>query len=75
MGVFVGCITSMLMVSDPIYVSKAYEDANENLVGTLPAGDADALQPLALESFTKGLKVDTCQATPSLGASVPAATA
>ncbi|KAH8427539.1 glycoside hydrolase family 71 protein [Aspergillus melleus] len=44
-------------------------------VGTLPAGDADALQPEALASFTDGLKVDTCQATPSLGASAPAATA
>ena len=36
-------------------------------VGTVPSGPSDNLQPDGLASFTKSLRVSTCQATPSLG--------
>ncbi|PLN86817.1 putative alpha-1,3-glucanase/mutanase [Aspergillus taichungensis] len=40
-------------------------------VGSLPAQPLDVLQPDGLAAFTSGLKVSTCQATPSLGKSTP----
>ncbi|KAJ5773769.1 hypothetical protein N7457_008665 [Penicillium paradoxum] len=41
-------------------------------VGTLPAGFSDPLQPDGLANFQQGLRVHTCQPTPSLGTVPPA---
>ncbi|EPS31664.1 putative alpha-1,3-glucanase [Penicillium oxalicum 114-2] len=43
-------------------------------VGTLPPGPRDALQPDGLAAFRQGLRVSTCEASPSLG-TVPPPTA
>ncbi|KAL1961170.1 hypothetical protein VTO42DRAFT_3115 [Malbranchea cinnamomea] len=40
-------------------------------VGTLPAGPIDSLQPDGLQNFKQGLRVTTCEATPSLGSPTP----
>ncbi|KAJ5467876.1 hypothetical protein N7475_005628 [Penicillium sp. IBT 31633x] len=40
-------------------------------VGTLPAGFSDPLQPDGLSAFQQGLRVHTCQPTPSLGTEPP----
>ncbi|KAJ5489784.1 hypothetical protein N7539_004674 [Penicillium diatomitis] len=40
-------------------------------VGTLPPGPRDALQPDGLAAFSQGLRVTTCEASPSLGTSPP----
>ncbi|KAF9238860.1 CAZyme family GH71 [Penicillium roqueforti] len=41
-------------------------------VGTLPAGFDDPLQQDGLSAFTQGLRIHTCQPTPSLGTVPPA---
>jgi hypothetical protein len=43
-------------------------------VGTLPAGPSDPLPPHGLSQYTAGLKVTTCQPTPSLGTNPPTST-
>ncbi|ROW09494.1 hypothetical protein VMCG_02368 [Cytospora schulzeri] len=43
-------------------------------VGSLPEGKADPLSAAGLASFTVGLAVETCSATPSLGTAAPVAT-
>ncbi|KAM0517042.1 hypothetical protein ACHAPE_005154 [Trichoderma viride] len=43
-------------------------------VGTLPAGASDPLPPHGLSQYTVGLKVTTCQPTPSLGTNPPTST-
>lgn len=42
------------------------------IVGTLPAGFDDPLQQDGLSAFTQGLRIHTCQPTPSLGTVPPA---
>lgn len=63
--------TSLMEIEDTcpcgIYNFNAY-------VGTVPDGPSDHLGSAGLTSFTKGLKVTTCAATPTLGDATPSAT-
>ena len=54
------------------YDSISDFDLTSMLVGTLPAGFDDPLQQDGLSAFTQGLRVHTCQPTPSLGTVPPA---
>ncbi|KAF2473010.1 uncharacterized protein BDR25DRAFT_283669 [Lindgomyces ingoldianus] len=64
--------TSLREVKDQcpcgLYIYNAY-------VGTVPAGEPDALDKDGLTALTSGLKVSTCAATPSLTGAPPRPTA
>lgn len=75
MVVCAGCTISMPTVRSPPPVYDVdftvFEADQSCIVGTLPPSFSDPLQPAGLAAFMQGLRVSSCQASPSLDSASP----